>query len=136
MLFSWTTATDGPPTRPARRCGRGSSGRSRSQHGHRIRRTNQYRLRSRDRILVDEAGMVDLQTANVLTELAIEQGVRLALVGDTHQASPVGPAGAMGSAIRHANAARERMIDAYPTLGCRSSRTASYDSVISMRCGL
>ncbi len=67
----------------------------------------QYVLRPRDRIVVDEAGMVDLQTANVLVELAIEQGVGLAFVGDTHQALPVGHAGAMGSAIRHANAAVE-----------------------------
>jgi hypothetical protein len=66
-----------------------------------------YVLRSRDRIVVDEAGMLDLQTANVLVELAIEQGVGLAFVGDTHQALPVGHAGAMGSAIRHANAAVE-----------------------------
>lgn len=64
-------------------------------------------LRSHDRIVVDEAGMVDLGTANVLVELAIEQGVGLAFVGDTHQALPVGHAGAMGSAIRHANAAVE-----------------------------
>lgn len=64
-------------------------------------------LRSRDRIVVDEAGMVDLETANVLVELAIERGVGLAFVGDTHQALPVGHAGAMGSAIRHANAAIE-----------------------------
>jgi exodeoxyribonuclease V alpha subunit len=67
----------------------------------------QYVLRFRDRIVVDEAGMVDLQTANVLVELAIEQGVGVAFVGDTHQALPVGHAGAMGSAIRHANAAVE-----------------------------
>lgn len=67
----------------------------------------QYVLRSRDRIVVDEAGMVDLQTANVLVELAIEQGVGLAFVGDTNKALPVGHAGAMGSAIRHANAALE-----------------------------
>lgn len=67
----------------------------------------QYALRSRDRIVVDEAGMVDLQTANVLVELATEWGVGLAFVGDTHQALPVGHAGAMGSAIRHANAAVE-----------------------------
>lgn len=66
-----------------------------------------YPLSPCDRIVVDEAGMVDLQTANVLAELAIEQGVGLALVGDTHQALPVGHAGAMGSAIRHANAAVE-----------------------------
>lgn len=67
----------------------------------------QFVLRSRGRIVVDEAGMVDLQTANVLVELAIEQGIGLAFVGDTHQALPVGHAGAMGSAIRHANAAVE-----------------------------
>jgi exodeoxyribonuclease V alpha subunit len=67
----------------------------------------QFVLRSHDRIVVDEAGMVDLQTANALVELAIEQGVGLAFVGDTHQALPVGHAGAMGSAIRHANAAVE-----------------------------
>lgn len=66
-----------------------------------------YPLRPRDRIVVDEAGMVDPQTANVLTELALEQHVGLAFVGDTHQALPVGHAGAMGSAIRHANAAVE-----------------------------
>ena len=64
-------------------------------------------FRSRDRIVVDEAGMVDLQTASVLVELAIEQGVGLTFVGDTHQALPVGHAGAMDSAIRHANAAVE-----------------------------
>ncbi|WP_404438245.1 AAA family ATPase [Microbacterium aerolatum] len=66
-----------------------------------------YGLHPRDRIVVDEAGMADLQAANALVELAIEQGVGLAFVGDTHQALPVGHAGAMGSAIRHANAAVE-----------------------------
>lgn len=66
-----------------------------------------FPLHPRDRIVVDEAGMVDLQTANALVELAIEQGVGLAFVGDTHQALPVGHAGAMDSAIRHANAAVE-----------------------------
>lgn len=66
-----------------------------------------YVLRPRDRIVVDEAGMVDLQTANALVDLATEQGVGLAFVGDPHQALPVGHSGAMGSAIRHANAAVE-----------------------------
>ncbi|MFI8593832.1 AAA family ATPase [Microbacterium sp. NPDC078428] len=66
-----------------------------------------YVLRARERIVVDEAGMVDLQTANALAELAIEQGVGLAFVGDPHQALPIGHSGAMGSAIRHANAAVE-----------------------------
>ncbi|SBS69948.1 AAA family ATPase [uncultured Microbacterium sp.] len=67
----------------------------------------QYVFRARDRIVVDEAGMVDLQTANVLVELAIEQGGGVAFVGDPYQAMPVGHSGAMGSAIRHANAAVE-----------------------------
>ena len=66
-----------------------------------------YVLRPRDRIVVDEAGMVDLQTANALADLAIEQGVGLSFVGDPRQALPVGQSGAMGSAIRHANAAVE-----------------------------
>ncbi|MGC5171611.1 AAA family ATPase [Microbacterium sp. DT81.1] len=64
-------------------------------------------LRAHDRIVVDEAGMVDLQTANALTELALELRVGLAFVGDPHQALPVGHAGAMASAIRHANASVE-----------------------------
>ncbi|MFE7845914.1 ATP-dependent RecD-like DNA helicase [Microbacterium sp. NPDC057407] len=67
----------------------------------------QFVLRSHDRIVVDEAGMVDSETAKLLVELAIEQDVGLAFVGDTHQALPVGHAGAMGSAIRRANAAVE-----------------------------
>ena len=72
--------------------------------GHTATRTRQ---RSRHRIVVDEAGMGGLQTANVLVELALENRVGLAFVGDPHQALPVGHAGAMGSAIRHANAAVE-----------------------------
>jgi exodeoxyribonuclease V alpha subunit len=63
-----------------------------------------YALRAGDRMVVDEAGMVDLQTANALTELALGLRVGVAMVGDTHQALPVGHAGAMGSAIRHATA--------------------------------
>ncbi len=67
----------------------------------------QFALRPKDQIVVDEAGMVDLQTANVLAALALELRVRLALVGDPQQAMPVGHAGAMGAAIRYANAAVE-----------------------------
>ncbi|MEV8266229.1 AAA family ATPase [Microbacterium sp. NPDC076911] len=61
-----------------------------------------YPLRAGDRIVVDEAGMVELRAANALTELALERRVGLVMVGDTHQALPVGHAGAMGTAIRHA----------------------------------
>lgn len=64
-------------------------------------------MRARDRIVVDEAGMVDLDTANALTELALELRVGLAFVGDPYQALPVGHVGAMASATRCANAAVE-----------------------------
>ncbi|MDR7186811.1 hypothetical protein J2X85_003872 [Microbacterium trichothecenolyticum] len=64
-------------------------------------------LHPRDRIVVDEAGMVDLQTADALTEVALETGVGVAMVGDTHQALPVGHAGAMAAAMRHASASIE-----------------------------
>uniref|UniRef100_UPI003A910613 ATP-dependent DNA helicase n=1 Tax=Glutamicibacter protophormiae TaxID=37930 RepID=UPI003A910613 len=66
-----------------------------------------FRLRARDRIVVDEAGMVDLQTANALAALAREQRVGVAFVGDPFQALPVGHAGAMAGVIRHANATVE-----------------------------
>jgi hypothetical protein len=57
-----------------------------------------------DRLVIDEAGMVDLQTANALTELALEHGVGLAWVGDPRQALPVGHSGAMAAATRRATA--------------------------------
>lgn len=67
----------------------------------------EYALRPRDRIVVDEAGMVDLHTADALTELAVASGAGIAMVGDPHQALPVGHAGAMASAIRHTSATVE-----------------------------
>ncbi|WP_019178981.1 AAA family ATPase [Microbacterium yannicii] len=60
-----------------------------------------------DRIVVDEAGMVDLQTADALTEVALETGAGVAMVGDTRQALPVGHAGAMATAMRHATVSIE-----------------------------
>lgn len=54
------------------------------------------------RIVVDEAGMLDLHAANALTTLALETGAGIALVGDPHQATPVGHAGAMALAERRA----------------------------------
>ncbi|KRA24068.1 hypothetical protein ASD65_06240 [Microbacterium sp. Root61] len=64
-------------------------------------------LRRGDRIVVDEAGMVDLQTAAALVDLALEHGVGVAMVGDPHQALPVGHAGAMATAVRYATASVE-----------------------------
>lgn len=59
------------------------------------------------RIVVDEAGMLDLHAANALTQLALETGAGIALVGDPHQATPVGHAGAMALAERRAGEAVE-----------------------------
>lgn len=66
-----------------------------------------YRVRRGDRIVVDEAGMVDLHAANALAIVALETGAGVAMVGDPRQAVPVGHAGAMASVIRHADAAVE-----------------------------
>jgi exodeoxyribonuclease V alpha subunit len=63
-----------------------------------------FALRPRDRIVVDEAGMVDLQTAVALADLALETGAGVAMVGDPQQALPVGHAGAMATGVRHATA--------------------------------
>lgn len=82
--------------------------------------------------------MVELQTANVLVELALEQRVGIAFVGDPHQALPVGHAGAMGSAIRYANAAVEldtvhRFRDpAYAALTLRIREASDRDGALSV----
>lgn len=60
-----------------------------------------------DRVIVDEAGMVDLHTANALATLAEETGSGIAMVGDHLQAMPVGHAGAMGCMTRRATAVVE-----------------------------
>lgn len=60
-----------------------------------------------DRIVVDEAGMVDLHVANALALLAEESGAGIAMVGDHLQAMPVGHAGAMACMTRRATAVVE-----------------------------
>lgn len=64
-------------------------------------------LDGRTRIVVDEAGMLDLHAADALTRLALETGAGMALVGDPNQASPVGHSGAMALAARRAGRAIE-----------------------------
>ncbi|MCC4248237.1 AAA family ATPase [Microbacterium testaceum] len=61
-------------------------------------------LREGDRIVVDEAGMVDLQASSALFAFAVETGVGIAMVGDHLQAAPVGHAGAMAALTRRATA--------------------------------
>jgi len=55
-----------------------------------------------DRIVVDEAGMLDLEAANALLDVVSRTGAGLALVGDQHQALPVGHSGAMALCWRRA----------------------------------
>jgi hypothetical protein len=55
-----------------------------------------------DLLVVDEAGMVDQDTARALLELADELEVRLALVGDRHQLPAVGRGGLLDLAARWA----------------------------------
>ncbi|WP_439593073.1 AAA family ATPase [Microbacterium sp.] len=55
-----------------------------------------------DRIVVDEAGMVDLYAAAALAQIAVDTGARIAFVGDPCQALPVGHSGAMAAATRRA----------------------------------
>lgn len=66
-----------------------------------------FALRPGDRVVVDEAGMVDLQTANALAVVASDTGAGIAMVGDHLQAMPVGHAGAMACMARRATAVVE-----------------------------
>ena len=68
---------------------------------------HRFVLEAGDRIVVDEAGMVDLHTANALAVLAAETDAGLAMVGDHLQAMPVGHSGAMASLTRRATAVVE-----------------------------
>lgn len=52
-------------------------------------------LRPGDRVVVDEAGMIDLNAARALAILAEQTGAGIAMVGDHLQAAPVGHSGAM-----------------------------------------
>jgi len=59
-------------------------------------------LRPEDLLLVDEAGMLDQDTARALLMIADETGARLALVGDRHQLPAVGRGGVLDHAARWA----------------------------------
>jgi exodeoxyribonuclease V alpha subunit len=59
-------------------------------------------LRPGDLLLVDEAGMLDQDTARALLTLADEAGARVALVGDRHQLPAVGRGGVLDIAARWA----------------------------------
>ncbi|WP_093577529.1 MobF family relaxase [Geodermatophilus amargosae] len=58
------------------------------------------RLRAGDLLVVDEAGMLDQDTARALLTIADEAGIRLALLGDRHQLAAVGRGGVLDLAVR------------------------------------
>lgn len=61
-----------------------------------------FPLAAGDRIVADEAGMVDLHTARALAMIAADTGAGIAMIGDHLQAMPVGHSGAMGTLARRA----------------------------------
>ena len=60
-------------------------------------------LRPGDRVVVDEAGMVDLHSADALAQVLAQTGAGVAMIGDPRQAAPVGHVGAMALLTRHAD---------------------------------
>ena len=76
--------------------------------GHWVRRPDATpdpaaRLRPGDLLLVDEAGMLDQDTARALLTIADEAGARVALVGDRHQLPAVGRGGVLDHALAWAH---------------------------------
>jgi exodeoxyribonuclease V alpha subunit len=59
-------------------------------------------LEKGDLLVVDEAGMLDQDTARALLAIADETGARLALIGDRHQLPAVGRGGVLDLAARWA----------------------------------
>ena len=97
-----------------------------------------YPIEVDDRIVVDEAGMVDLHTARALAELAEETGAQIAMVGDHLQAMPVGHSGAMACMARRSGAVVEmsavhRFRDAdYAALTLRMRDPESRDAALGV----
>ncbi|CCG05649.1 Conjugative TrwC relaxase (fragment) [Blastococcus saxobsidens DD2] len=70
------------------------------------------RLRPGDLLLVDEAGMLDQDTARALLTVADECQVPVALLGDRYQLSAVGRGGVLDLAISQADPAAHLTLDA------------------------
>jgi exodeoxyribonuclease V alpha subunit len=65
--------------------------------------TGRAQLRACDLLLIDEAGMLDQDTARALLTIADETGARIALVGDRHQLPAVGRGGVLDHALAWAH---------------------------------
>ena len=74
--------------------------------------SDQARLGRGDLLLIDEAGMLDQDTAHALVRIADETGARLGLVGDRHQLPAVGRGGVLDLAARWVNPEASVTLDA------------------------
>jgi hypothetical protein len=103
-----------------------------------FRGATRYPLAPDDRIVIDEAGMLDLHTANALAALALDTGAGLAMVGDHLQAMPVGHSGAMASMARRSGTVVEltavhRFRDPeYAALSLRLREPGSMDAALAV----
>ncbi|WP_370651865.1 AAA family ATPase [Microbacterium sp.] len=135
--WRWTHDTAGAPV-----WSRLSVGDIDPTSGHVFTGPRRYPLAPGDRVVVDEAGMVDLHTANALAVLAAETGAGIAMVGDHLQAMPVGHSGAMACLTRRATAVVEltavhRFRDAeYAALSLRMREPASRDAALAVAADL
>ena len=82
-----------------------------------------------DRIVVDEAGMLDLEAANALLEVVRRTGACVAVVGDQHQALPVGHSGAMALFWRRASRQIELL-----TIHCHAPPGSSLVTTLRASC--
>ncbi|SEI10078.1 TrwC relaxase [Leifsonia sp. CL147] len=87
--WRWSTAASG-----ATQWQRLSIGQSDPKSGG-IYRGPRISINPGDRVVVDEAGMLDLEAASALLDVVRATGAGVALVGDQQQALPVGHSGAM-----------------------------------------
>jgi exodeoxyribonuclease V alpha subunit len=69
------------------------------------------RLRPGDLLVVDEAGMLDQDTARTLLAVVDERRVRVALLGDRHELAAVGRGGVLDLALRATDPAARPTLD-------------------------
>ena len=95
--YGWRWDDDGAWTRPDRPPGQALYARPET------RPPAEARLFPGDLLLVDEAGMLDQDTARALLSIADETGARIAFLGDRHQLPAVGRGGVLDHAARAAS---------------------------------
>ena len=87
--WRWATAASGATEWRRLSIGEGDTASGGTYRGPRIS------INPGDRIVVDEAGMLDLEAASALLDVVHSTGACVALIGDQRQALPVGHSGAM-----------------------------------------